>query len=126
MTKDKYACGTVIGIPFAMLTGLDNFPALNALANPFGDSYLYRHNPIYTRIRHAAFSFGYRFSAEDTPLWRDYQSLSLLSLHQILSAKIIPYFDTATSFRRLAVSYPFGTASAGFYSQEHEAELRVS
>lgn len=39
---------------------------------------------------------GYRFSAEDAPLWRDYQSLGPFALHRILSTKIVPYFDTAT------------------------------
>ena len=86
--------------------GLDSVPAPNALTDAFGDSYLYCYNPIYRSIRDSTLGLGYRFSAEDTPLWRDYQSLSLVALHRILSTKIIPYFDTATSFRRLIGANP--------------------
>ena len=33
--------------------------------------------PIFRRIRDAVLGLGFRFSAEDAPLWRDYQALSL-------------------------------------------------
>jgi hypothetical protein len=113
MTKEKYAWAG-LGIPLAWLAELDNVTAPNALADAFGDSYLYRHNRVFAALRDAALDFGYRFSAEDTPLWRDYQSLSLLVLHRILSDKTIPYFDTASSFRRLIVAHPAARLSPGF------------
>jgi hypothetical protein len=71
------------------------------MADAFGDSYLCRHNPIFASIRDAALGFGYRFSTEDTPLWRDYESLSLVALHRILSVKTIPYFDMTSALSRL-------------------------
>jgi hypothetical protein len=113
MTKEKYAWAG-LGIPLAWLAELDNVTAPNALADAFGDSYLYRHNRVFAALRDAALQFGYRFSAEDTPLWRDYQSLSLLALHRILSDKTIPYFDTATTFRRLVAANPSARLPPGF------------
>jgi hypothetical protein len=113
MTKEKYAWAG-FGVPLAWLAQLDSAPAPNALGDAFGDTYLYRHNPIFASIRDAALGFGYRFSAEDTPLWRDYQSLSLMALHRILTAKTIPYFDTGTTFRRLLDADPAARLPAGF------------
>ena len=84
----------------------DSVSAPNALSDAFGDSYPYCHNPVYRNIRDATLALGYRFSAEDTALWRDYQSLSLVALHRILSTKIVPYFDTANSLRRLIDANP--------------------
>jgi hypothetical protein len=103
MTKEKFTW-TGFGIPLAWLADLDNVPAPNALADAFGDRYLYRHNPIFANIRNATLDRGYRFSAEDTPLWRDYQSFSLAALNRILSAGTIPYFDTGTTVRRLVAA----------------------
>jgi hypothetical protein len=113
MTKEKYAW-TGFGVPLAWLAELDNVPAPNALEDAFGDRYLYRHNPIFASIRDAALDLGYRFSAEDTPLWRDYQSLSLMALHRILTAKIIPYFNTGATFRRLLDTDPAARLPPGF------------
>jgi hypothetical protein len=113
MTKETYAW-TGFGVPLAWLAELDNNPSPNALGDAFGDRYLYRHNPIFAGIRDAALGFGYRFSAEDTPLWRDYQSLSLMALHRILSDKTIPYFNTGTTFARLLDGDPAARLPAGF------------
>jgi hypothetical protein len=113
MTKEKYAW-TAFGVPLAWLAELDNVPAPNALEDAFGDRYLYRHNRIFANIRDAALDLGYRFSAEDTPLWRDYQSLSLMALHRILTAKIIPYFNTGATFGRLLDTDPAARLPPGF------------
>jgi hypothetical protein len=113
MTKEKFAW-TGFPVPLTWLAELDNIPATNALGDAFGDRYLYRHNPIFASIRNAAVGFGYRFSAEDTPLWRDYQSLSLIALRRILSDKTIPYFDTASTFRRLIATDPAARLPPGF------------
>jgi hypothetical protein len=113
MTREKHA-RTGFGVPLAGLAELDDVPAPNALADAFGDRYLYRHNPVFASIRDAALDFGYRFSAEDTPLWRDYQSLSLMALHRILTGKTIPYFDTGTAFRRLIDANPSARLQPGF------------
>jgi hypothetical protein len=116
MTKEKFAW-TGFGVPLNWLAELDSVSATNALTDAFGDSYLYRHNPIFASIRNAAIGFGYRFSAEDTPLWRDYQSLSLTALHRILSGKTIPYFDTACAFRRLLDANPAARLPPGFITR---------
>jgi hypothetical protein len=112
MTKEEYIWNR-FGVPLARLVEFDEAAAPNALADAFGDSYLYCHNPVYASVRDAALGFGYRFSAEDTPLWRDYQSFGLTVLHRILTGKTIPYLDTGTSCRRLIeenpqAQYPLG------------------
>jgi hypothetical protein len=57
---------------------------------------------------------GYRFSSEDTSLWRDYLMFPLMSLHHILSEKVIPYRDNATTLRRLIDRYPKMALSASY------------
>lgn len=105
MTKEKFAW-TGLGIPLTWLAQLDEVSAPNALADAFGDRYLYRYNAIFANIRNAAIDRGYVFSAEDSPLWRDYQALSLLALPRILQSRTIPYFNTSASFRRLLDAHP--------------------
>ena len=114
MTTKKELVWSGFGIPLAWLAELDNIPAPNALPDAFGDSYLYRYNPVFAAVRDAAIGFGYRFSVENTPLWRDYQALSLAALHRILSGKTIPYFDTGNTIRRLVESNPAVRLSQGF------------
>lgn len=105
MTKEKFAW-TGFGVPLKWLAELDEIPSLHALADAFGDRYLYRYNPVFSGIRDAVVAFGYGFSSSDTPLWRDYQSLSLAALHRILSSRTIPYLDTAATVRRLIEARP--------------------
>jgi hypothetical protein len=90
-----------VRIPLSWLQELDGGSSPKALPDAFGDTYLFAHNPTFRNVRDAAIEFGYGFSCSDTPLWRDYHSFPLLTLHQIISGKVIPYFDTAGSFRRL-------------------------
>lgn len=97
---------THIQIPLAWLAELDDCPSSNALADAIGDRFLYRHNALFANVRDAALSFGYCFSSEDTPLWRDYHYLSLLSLNQILSSKTIPYCDNGKTLQRLIQQRP--------------------
>ena len=105
MTKGEYAWAR-LGVPLVWLAELDNVSAPNVLADAFGDGYLYRHNPVYAGVRDSAVGAGCRFSAADTPLWRDYQSFSLTALAPILSTRKIPYLDTGTTFRRLIEANP--------------------
>lgn len=105
MTKETFAW-TGFPIPLAWLAELDDIPAPNALSDAFGDRYLYRHNSVFASVRNAALDLGCTFSAEDTPLWRDYQAFSLLALRRILETRTIPYFDTTAAFRRLLDSHP--------------------
>ena len=65
---------------------LDAVRAPNGLSDVFGDRNLCRHNRVFACIRDAVIAAGFTFSEEDTPLWRDYQSLSLTALHRILSS----------------------------------------
>jgi hypothetical protein len=113
MTKEEYAWAR-FGVPLDWLAEHDNIPAPNALADAFGDRYLYRHNPVYASVRDAAVGFGYSFSSEDTPLWRDYQCLGLAVLRRILKGLTIPYFATGTTFRRLIEDKPCATLPLGF------------
>jgi hypothetical protein len=102
------------GISLERLADLDDCPSPGAIADAVGDRYLCRHNPIFANIRGAALRAGYRFSAEDTPLWRDYQSCALLTLPQILSGRVIPYHDTGNTFLRLRQRYPDAAPSPFF------------
>ena len=113
MTKEKYAWAG-LAIPLSWLAELDNVAAPNALADAFGDRYLYRHNPVFAAIRDSALELGYRFSTEDTPLWRDYQSLGLVALHRILATRVIPYFNTGATFRRMLDANPAARLPPGF------------
>jgi hypothetical protein len=101
-------------VPLAWLAELDNCPSPDALADAFGDRYLCSHNPIFANVRRAALKFGYRFSAEDTPLWRDYHAFGLTTLHQILASGVIPYRDTGNTLRRLLEHNPKAALSPGF------------
>lgn len=83
------------------LVALDEQPSRNSLADAVGDRFLYRHNQMFARIRDLALHLGYRFIRDDTPLWRDYQGLGLLTLHRILEGKVIPYFDNGNVLERL-------------------------
>lgn len=103
-----------LAVPLAWLAELDNCPAPDALADAFGDRYLCRHNPMFAKVRQSAIELGYRFSAEDTPMWRDYQAFGLTTLHQILSTGIIPYHDTGNTVRRLLESNPRSALSPRF------------
>src|ERR1700748_1932626 len=103
-SREEYAWSG-FGVPIGWLTEFDSDPADNALPDAFGDSYLYSHNPVFAGVRDAALGFGYQFSAEDTPLWREYQALGLTALPQILAGKTIPYLDTGKAFRRIIAAY---------------------
>ncbi|HVW87104.1 MAG TPA: hypothetical protein VHB50_20600 [Bryobacteraceae bacterium] len=92
-------------VPLEWFVELDNCPSPEGLPDAVGDRYLCRHNPIFAAIRRAALRYGYRFSAEDTPLWRDYQAFSLMTLHRILESKTIPYLDNGNCFRRLTENH---------------------
>lgn len=103
-----------IPIPLEWLASFDEPPEENSLRDAFGDSYLYRHNPVYRNIRDAALGCGYRFCAADTPLWRQYQAFPLMSLERILADKIIPYLDTGNAFREIMKAKPGGALTPGF------------
>jgi hypothetical protein len=78
----------------------------NALAGAAGDRFLYGRNLMFARIRDLAIHFGYGFVCDDTPLWRDYQGLPLLTLNRILDGMLIPYFDNGNVLARLMESNP--------------------
>ena len=113
MSREAFAWNE-FGAPLAWLAAWDCNPAENALADAFGDSYLYAHNPVFASVRDAAIRFGYRFSAQDTPLWREYQAFSLTSLPEILKGMTIPYLDTGIAFRRIVDGHPDGVLPLGF------------
>jgi hypothetical protein len=91
-------------VPLAWLADLDSHPSPDALADAFGDRYLCEHNAVFARVRRSALELGYHFSAEDTPLWRDYQVFALTTLHRILEERVIPYCDTRNAVERLLKS----------------------
>jgi hypothetical protein len=88
------------------LVELDAQSSDSTLPDAVGDRFLYGRNAMFARIRDLAIHFGYRFSCDDIPLWRDYQGLPLLTLSRILDGKIIPYFDNGNVLMRLMESDP--------------------
>ena len=101
-------------MPLGEFLEADDCPTPLALADAVGDRYLCRHNPVFAAVRKAAVGFGYRFSSEDTPSWRDYMAMPLTTLHRILDEKTIPYLNTAETFRRLREINPDASLSPGF------------
>ncbi len=101
-------------VPLAWLAELDNCPFPGALADAFGDRYLCCHNPVFAGVRRSVIELGYRFSSDDTPMWRDYQAFGLTTLHKILSSGIIPYLDTRNTIKRLLESNPKIALTPGF------------
>jgi len=93
-------------LPLAWLAELDSCPYPGALEDAFGDRYLCCHNPVFARVRRSVIELDYRFSSDDTPMWRDYQAFGLTTLHRILSSGIIPYLDTRNAITRLLESNP--------------------
>ncbi|MET0646164.1 MAG: hypothetical protein ABW208_06045 [Pyrinomonadaceae bacterium] len=101
-------------VPISELVELDARPAPNALADAVGDRYLYSTNPVFANVRDAAVHFGYRFSARNTRLWRDYQVLPLLTLHRIIRGKVVPYSDNRSTLTRLLERHPGVALPASF------------
>jgi len=111
MALTETSKGRGLTLPLRWLASLDAVPAHGALGDAFGDSFLCNRNPVFAKIRCSALEFGYRFSADDTPMWRDYQTFGLGTLHQILTNGIIPYHDTGNTVKRLLASNPKITLS---------------
>lgn len=103
-----------IAVPLSWLFEMDNCTAPGGLAGAFGDRFLCHNNPVYSTLRREALGYGYRFSSEDTSLWRDYQSFSLVTLQRIVSMKTIPYLDTASTIGRLLEANPAARLAPGF------------
>lgn len=83
-------------IKVARLLAIDaECEAANALNGVVGDRYLYCHNAIFRSIRDAAIYAGCDFSAADSRLLRNYLSLPLFSLANILAQRTIPYLENA-------------------------------
>jgi hypothetical protein len=104
----------VLEVAISELLEVDASPAPNALPDAIGDAYLYSRNPVFANIRNVALHFGYSFSHQDTELWRDYQVLSLLTLHRIIKGKVIPYADNRVTMARLLADNPALSLPANF------------
>jgi hypothetical protein len=114
-TRDKQkALWLELPVPLAWLAKLDDCPSAIGIGGAFGDRYLCENNPPYAHLRRAALGYDYRFSAEDSDLWRDYQSFSLVTLQRILSSKIIPYLDTRSAVTRLLECNPAAALAPGY------------
>jgi hypothetical protein len=104
----------VLNVAISELLAFDGSPAPNALPDAIGDPYLYGRNPIFANIRDVALHFGYSFSHQGSELWRDYQVLSLLTLHRIIKGKVIPYSDNRTTMDHLLADNPAVNLPASF------------
>lgn len=92
---------TMNSVPLELLLRIDNhFPSANALACVLGDRYLYAGSEIFARIRNTVLKDGYSFVERESPLWHDYLAFPLLSLHDIIGQKAIPYFENVSVIRR--------------------------
>lgn len=96
-----------IPVPLAWFQAKDEAcSAPNALEDAWGDRFLCANNPVYARVRNAAVELGFRYSCEDTPLWRAYQCSRLTSLPRILRERTIPYLNTGWAVRTLIEERP--------------------
>lgn len=125
MSMDAERLWYGVAIPLSKLADLDDCASAIALADAVGDRYLCAYNPVYAAIRESALAFGYRFSSEDTPLWRDYLALGLTTLHQILATKTIPYHRTGATLRRLRDANPRVALSPGYITSSLKANYTL-
>ncbi len=79
----------------------------DSLTDNFGDGLLCKSNKIYSNIRSAAQSGGFRFSSEHN---NAYSALPLSQLRNIMDQKIIPYIDNVTVLKSLESQWPQLTA----------------
>jgi hypothetical protein len=81
-------------------------PEEQALPDAVGDRFLYRNNALFSRIRTLFLSHGFRYSCEASRLWRDYDSMSLLMLQDMIDCGVVPYKDNAVTLRRITQANP--------------------
>ena len=94
--------GTKKLIKIASLVAIDaECNATNGISGVIGDRYLYCHNPIFRRIRDTAIHAGCSFSAADSRLLRNYLSLPLFSLGEILEKRTIPYLENTLTLQEI-------------------------
>ena len=101
MNDQPLAARIPFPVKLSWLAGLDATCVSGSLADAVGDNYLCAHNPVFAALRLAALSYGFRFSAADTPLWRDYCAIPMVTIDRIIEGGVIPYFDTWGSLRRM-------------------------
>jgi hypothetical protein len=94
-------------VPISLLLRIDEqFGSDRSLADVLGDRHLYATNSIFAKVRDFAVAQGYRYVERESPLWHAYQALPLLSLHRIMEAKHIPYFDNVSVLRDVVAQQP--------------------
>jgi hypothetical protein len=79
-------------VPLAWLAERDAGAVSGSLPDAVGDNYLCANNPTFAALRRAALDLGFRFSSADTPLWRDYGALPLVTIDRIIEERTIPLF----------------------------------
>ena len=95
------------GIKLTKLLWLDDeFLCDNALQDVLGDRYLCSSNSMFARVRNLFLAYGFRFSSEPTRMWRDYGSMPLLMLQEMLDTGIVPYRDNAQTLRTISSRNP--------------------
>lgn len=68
-----------------------------------GDSYLYKHNPVFRNIRDEFFKAGYTYTDKD---FCHYAVMPYASLKAILKEKKVPYFDNVTVLKEIEAQQP--------------------
>lgn len=90
----------------------------NGLSDCLGDSYLYVHNALFTRLRDLSLALEYRYSSEPSRLWRDYSSAPFFLLQDILNTHTIPYVDNTQTLKRVLELNPsFGLPARALLAQ---------
>lgn len=84
----------------------DEFICDQALPDVLGDRYLNVTNSVYSQVRRMFLSNGFRYSSESTRMWRDYGSMPLLMLQEILDSGVVPYKDNAITLKRISERSP--------------------
>jgi hypothetical protein len=84
----------------------ERYESENSIPLVLGDRYLYAVNKVFTNIRNEVIARGYRFSNADSRLLRDYQTMPLLMLQEIIERKIIPYVDNVSILQTIIKRTP--------------------
>lgn len=74
-----------------------------ALIKSLGDSYLYRHNPVFKNVRDEFLKLGFTLTDQD---FCHYNVLPFASLATILKEKKVPYFDNVTVLKEIESAHP--------------------
>lgn len=79
----------------------DQYQITNALPDAFGDRYLMSMNSVFSNIRASFHKFGFRYSADGSQLWKNYNVAPLFCLQNMIDEGAVPYTDNVATLRQV-------------------------